>query len=64
MNQGSQDNANRIAIVGMAGRFPGARDVDQFWRDLRDGVESITFFTDLELRAAGVEERLLRDPHT
>ncbi len=33
-----------IAIVGMAGRFPGAADVDQFWRNLRDGVESIRFF--------------------
>ncbi len=28
-----------IAIVGMAGRFPGAADVDTFWRNLRDGVE-------------------------
>ena len=33
-----------IAIIGMAGRFPGARDVDALWRNLRDGVESITFF--------------------
>ena len=30
-----------IAIVGMAGRFPGAIDIDAFWRNLRDGVESI-----------------------
>ena len=30
-----------IAVIGMAGRFPGARDVDGFWRNLRDGVESI-----------------------
>ena len=29
-----------IAIVGMAGRFPGAPDVDAFWRNIRDGVES------------------------
>ena len=33
-------------IIGMAGRFPGARDVDEFWRNLRGGVESIRFFTD------------------
>ena len=39
-----------IAIVGMAGRFPGAADVDQFWANLRDGVESIRPFTDEELR--------------
>src|SRR6185503_7653663 len=44
-----------IAIVGMAGRFPGARDVDQFWANLRDGVESIRPFTDEELLAAGAD---------
>ena len=30
-------NSPAIAIVGMAGRFPGARNVDEFWRNLRDG---------------------------
>ena len=40
---------NAIAIVGMSGRFPGAADVAQFWRNLRDGVTSITRFTDAEL---------------
>ncbi len=38
-----------IAVIGMAGRFPGARDVDEFWRNLRAGVEGISFFTDEEL---------------
>ncbi|NVJ08965.1 amino acid adenylation domain-containing protein [Myxococcus sp. AM001] len=33
---------NDIAIIGMAVRFPGARDVEAFWGNLRDGVESIT----------------------
>src|SRR5262249_41503636 len=33
-----------IAIIGLAGRFPGARTPEQFWRNLRDGVESVTFF--------------------
>ena len=44
-----------IAIVGLACRFPGAPSAEQFWRNLRDGVESITFFTDDELRAAGAD---------
>lgn len=39
-----------IAIVGMAGRFPGAADIEEFWRNLRDGVESISFFKDEELQ--------------
>jgi acyl transferase domain-containing protein len=47
-----------IAIIGMAGRFPGARNVDEFWRNLRDGVESVTFFTDEELAGAVSPERL------
>src|SRR3954451_3432763 len=37
---------NQIAIVGMAGRFPGARDVRAFWRNLRDGVESVELLAD------------------
>lgn len=38
-----------IAIIGMSCRFPGAMDVDAFWQNLRDGVESISFFSDEEL---------------
>lgn len=51
-----------IAIVSMAGRFPGARNLDEFWRNLREGVESVTFFSEEELAARGIDERLLRDP--
>ncbi|WP_208613348.1 type I polyketide synthase [Amycolatopsis tolypomycina] len=51
-----------IAIVGMAGRFPGAGTIDEFWRNLCDGVESITFFTPDELIAAGVDPAQVRDP--
>jgi acyl transferase domain-containing protein/acyl carrier protein len=51
-----------IAIIGLAGRFPGARNLDQFWQNVRDGVESVTLFSDEELLAAGVEPRFLRDP--
>ncbi|WP_405976479.1 SDR family NAD(P)-dependent oxidoreductase [Streptomyces sp. NBC_00988] len=43
-----------IAIVGMAGRFPGAGDLDEFWANLRDGVESVVALSDEELTAAGV----------
>lgn len=51
-----------IAIVGMAGRFPGADDVDALWRNIRDGVESVAAFTDEQLRAQGVAQELLDDP--
>jgi acyl transferase domain-containing protein len=33
-----------IAIIGMAGRFPGAKTLEQFWRNLCDGVESVSIF--------------------
>jgi acyl transferase domain-containing protein len=51
-----------IAIVGMAGRFPGARNIQQFWRNLRDGVESIRTLTDNELLAAGAAAKDLSRP--
>src|SRR5215813_6844607 len=53
---------SEIAIIGMAARFPGAPDVDSFWRNLRDGVESTTFFSDEELLAAGVDAATLNAP--
>src|SRR5258708_38534731 len=42
-------NEGAVAIMGMAGRWPGAKTVDEFWRNLCDGVESITRFQDSEL---------------
>ncbi|MBV9110008.1 MAG: type I polyketide synthase, partial [Gemmatimonadetes bacterium] len=51
-----------IAVVGMAGRFPGADDVESFWRNLRDGVESIVHLSRDELIAAGVDPALADHP--
>jgi len=56
------DTLDQVAIIGMAGRFPGAPDVDSLWRVLRDGVEAITRFSDEELAAAGVAPELIADP--
>ncbi|MDZ7268845.1 MAG: SDR family NAD(P)-dependent oxidoreductase [candidate division KSB1 bacterium] len=58
-----QASGMEIAIIGMAGRFPGANNLEEFWRNLRDGVESISFFTDEELQAAGVPAALYRQPN-
>ncbi|MGI2908927.1 SDR family oxidoreductase [Tolypothrix sp. VBCCA 56010] len=60
-NWETQDGLEPIAIIGMAGRFPGAKNVDEFWQNLRDGVESISFFTDEELEASGIDPALLND---
>ncbi|MTD15345.1 SDR family NAD(P)-dependent oxidoreductase [Nakamurella sp. YIM 132087] len=54
--------AERIAVIGMAGRFPGADDVDEFWSNLAGGVEAFTSFDDDDLLAAGVDPAQLADP--
>lgn len=51
-----------IAIIGMSGRFPGAQNIEQFWNNLENGVESIRFFSDTELAEAGVDPALIRHP--
>ncbi|HEX3139348.1 MAG TPA: amino acid adenylation domain-containing protein, partial [Rhizobacter sp.] len=50
-----------IAVIAMAGRFPGARDVEQFWDNLCAGRDSITFFKDGELDPA-IPAALSGDP--
>lgn len=55
-------NSSAIAIIGMAGRFPGARNVFEFWQNLRDGVESIRDRSDAELLAVGVTPEELASP--
>jgi acyl transferase domain-containing protein len=57
------DEIDGIAVVGMSGRFPGARDVEELWRDLRAGVERIVPFTEADLRAEGVSTEALANPH-
>jgi len=51
-----------IAIIGMAGRFPGARNTSEFWVNIRDGVESIRSFTPEELKASGLDPKILKSP--
>ncbi len=50
-----------IAVIGLACRFPGADTPDKFWKVLSEGRETLTYFSDEELRAAGVGEHLLSD---
>ncbi len=51
-----------VAVVGLAGRFPGAPDWRAFWRLLRDGREATCWLDEAALRAAGVSARDLADP--
>src|SRR6185295_19682680 len=51
-----------IAIIGYAARLPGARNIDEFWQNLRDGVESITVINDEDLMKNGFPRSLLDHP--
>ena len=51
-----------IAVIGMAGRFPGARNIDEFRENLEAGRESIFFFSPGELEEAGVGSELTENP--
>jgi iturin family lipopeptide synthetase A len=50
-----------IAVIGMSGRFPGAKNLHEFWDNLKNGVESIAFFSEEELLEAGIDEKILED---
>ncbi len=52
-----------IAIIGMSGRFPGARDVESLWRLSREMKSGIRDFTDRELLDSGVPKHLVSDPN-
>ena len=57
------DVMEEIAIIGMAGRFPGAKNVTQFWENLANGVESISRFSDEELLNRGVSQDQIDNPN-
>jgi acyl transferase domain-containing protein len=63
----SQDNTAStgnmdIAIIGIAGRFPGANNIPEFWDNLKLGVEAIRFYSEEEVVASGVFPEMARDP--
>ncbi|HEV2679736.1 MAG TPA: SDR family NAD(P)-dependent oxidoreductase, partial [Rhodanobacter sp.] len=55
--------AREIALIGMSGRFPGARTPHELWENVSAGVESVTFYTEAELLEAGVSSAKLRNPN-
>jgi phthiocerol/phenolphthiocerol synthesis type-I polyketide synthase E len=52
-----------VAIVGLAGRFPGADDLDEFWRNISSGVECLDVPTDADLDSAGVTLDIRSSPN-
>ena len=52
-----------IAIIGMAGRFPGAKNLEEYWELLSQGKESVTFFSNQELKESGVSSSTYNNPN-
>ncbi|WP_216655353.1 type I polyketide synthase [Thermoleptolyngbya sichuanensis] len=61
--QSNAEPSNDIAVIGLACRFPGAASPAEFWQNLQNGVESITFFSDEEILATGIDPNLVRHPN-
>jgi acyl transferase domain-containing protein/acyl carrier protein len=56
-------DGGEIAVIGMACQFPKANDLEQYWENLRNGTECISFLTDEELEPSGVDPAALTDPN-
>ena len=57
------NSENHIAIISMVCRLPGANDVNTYWKNLCEGVESISFFSEEEAQASGVDAETLKNPN-
>ncbi|GGH50425.1 polyketide synthase [Paenibacillus silvae] len=63
MSDFEQSYESAIAIIGSTGRFPGAENIQTFWDNIRNGVESVTFHTPEKLMESGVSEDTIKDPN-
>ncbi|MDD4965742.1 type I polyketide synthase [Halothiobacillus sp.] len=61
-NEQNMNLDNRIAVIGIAGRFPGASDIRHYWENLREGRELVKTLDDDQLRKAGVDDVLIANP--
>ncbi|MCX7748503.1 MAG: KR domain-containing protein [Clostridia bacterium] len=58
-----QDALEGVAVIGMSGRFPGAKNIEEFWENLKQGKECITYFNKEDARACGIDEESINDPN-
>jgi acyl transferase domain-containing protein len=54
---------NAIAIIGMEGRFPGARNIGEYWKNLRNGIHAVSFFSDEEIELVTGDRSELGQPN-
>jgi phthiocerol/phenolphthiocerol synthesis type-I polyketide synthase E len=60
---GSQNLEGKVAIIGMACRLPGAKNIREYWQNLLDGLETLNTFSDEELIASGVDPEVFHQPN-
>lgn len=63
MTNKDENTGLEVAVIGLSGRFPGSANVDELWKNLKEGKELITFFSDDELRECGITDEQLRNPN-
>jgi acyl transferase domain-containing protein/thioesterase domain-containing protein len=63
MEMRDQNSEETVAIISMAGRFPGANDLNTFWNNIKNSQESISHFSDKQLRRARIDNELINNPN-
>jgi len=61
--ENGEDVSGQVAVIGMAGRFPKSKNIEQFWKNITGGVECVSFFSSLELADAGVDPKMAALPN-
>src|ERR1700733_6958125 len=56
-------NGFEIAVIGISCRFPGARNVNEYFNNLKEGKYSIQFFTEEDMRANGILDETMSHPN-
>jgi acyl transferase domain-containing protein len=54
-------NGLEIAIIGLEGRFPGAKNLTEYWENLKNGIETVSFFSKQELLENGLESEIVEN---
>ena len=62
-NQDEVVQSDKVAVVGISGKFPGAGNVNEFWNNILQGKESIKTFSDEELIASGISKSDISNPN-
>ncbi|UCH92567.1 MAG: polyketide synthase subunit, partial [Candidatus Aminicenantes bacterium] len=63
INKENQRTGFEVAVIGMNGRFPGAKDIHEFWENLKNGVESTWFLSEDQLKEMEVQSALIENPN-